>query len=385
MTAPPCPYCNALLVPELRQGRVVCTRCGEAVGAILPAPSVPETGLGLVPGSARRRWPLILVGLLTILVGGTLALWQPWDQSPSDPPVLPTTSGVVRPAELAGLGYLPESTDAVLAVQVPALLDALGPEYQDEPARALIALGVPDTLVQVVEAMTAVGLKDVEQLVLGLGPSKAGFPPQLVCVVRTRGPIDEDDLDRQTRSAGLTKHGRRLHTLKIRPPVNGYWWAADDRTLVVTLQSDDFEAVPLRPREGIGHLKRELRGLIETEVGADACVWLAADSDKWADYLKPFTTWVPFSPVLGRADLVESAARLRSLALSVPAGPEGKVDLMIALKSSEAATELRKTLADRFAGESVEVGGSGTAVRLQSSRDATRLRSIIGRLVAGPP
>src|SRR4051794_2243347 len=134
-----CPFCNALLntTPEDGPGRVVCPRCGEAVGPATQAPPTgrgrPETAVEVSRVRSRRFAWIAVLGLVAV-VGGW-ALWAKWHhiRTPFGGPTPAAQPVVVKPADLPGLGYLPASTDAVLAVQVPLLLERLGPEAQQEP------------------------------------------------------------------------------------------------------------------------------------------------------------------------------------------------------------------------------------------------------------
>jgi hypothetical protein len=288
---------------------------------------------------------------------------------------------VVKPADLPGLGYLPPSTDAVLAVQVPLLLERLGPEAQQEPTRALTALGLPESVAEVIDKATAVGLRNVDQLVVGLGFENGSLPPQLFVVVHALQPFDLDGLARQAKAHALKKDGRTLYVAKAdNLPVQLHWWKAADRVLVATISARDFEGVPLLPRTGLDHLPPAVANLIRDRVAHDACAWLVAASDKWDRHLAPYT--LPFvpGPFQGRTDLLKPAERLRTVALSIPFAAERPVDIQIGLKSEAAGEELRTALAERFQNEPVVVGGSGEWARVQFSNDPAAPRSIVGRL-----
>ncbi|HVK11331.1 MAG TPA: hypothetical protein VM597_21350 [Gemmataceae bacterium] len=277
------------------------------------------------------------------------------------------------------MGWLPEEMDAVIAVQVPVLAESLGPDTAADPAKALPALGLPDGVTRAIESMSVVGLREVDHLVVGMRFNQV--PPQLVLVLRTRSRFNADDLDRRTKSREQERDGRALRATKGGALGDVYWWAADDRTLVVTMLARDFDAVPKRPRPGLEQLKPQLRTLIETQVAQNACAWLVGESETWAATVRGYTL-LPLTALSGRTDLVEPAGRLRSFAMSVPAADE-RIVLTVALKAAEAATGLRSTWANRFAGEPIEVGGEGEVIQLQTPKDANRVGSLFGRLI-GP-
>lgn len=386
-----CPYCNALapdLVP-LPSGRVPCPRCGESFplptgvsAGSAGATSGPATSPPQAARSSRAwYWGGLVLGLLAF-AGMLWALWG------SRKPRTPATRGtdqpaVVKPADLPGLGYLPESTEAVLAIQVPPLLEKLGPEAPQDPGKALVRLGLPPAVVDTVEKASGVGLKNVDQLVIGLGFEKWAFPPQLVVVVHTRRPYDLAALTRQAKANTLKKDSRTLHVVKPSPIPEVYWWGPNDRVLVGTLTARDYEQIPEQPRPGIDHLRPELSRLVRERVADDACAWLVASSDQWRKHLAPYT-FLPGSPLTGRGDLLGPAEKLRAVTLSVPHAADGQVDLWIDRKSAEGGEELRTVLAERFAGEPVEVGGEAESCRLQTRFDPGVLERLIGRLVPAP-
>jgi len=146
-----CPYCNALVPANapVAGDRVMCPRCGEAVGTGPVEPTVTRTETHATGTVNSRPWfvrrPALTV-VLVVLIG--VGLWVAWAnrhhiRSQFGGPAASEKPTVVKPANLPGLGYLPDSTEAVLAVQMPFLLERLGPEANGGPAKALAALGLP--------------------------------------------------------------------------------------------------------------------------------------------------------------------------------------------------------------------------------------------------
>lgn len=380
-----CPFCNALI--PTAAGRTTCPRCGEALGTVpgnvpvMPPPGPPATKAG------AHRWTPRRVGLtalvVVLVVGGVWAAWanrhrirSPFGPAPPEKPV------VVKPAELPGLGFLPESTEAVLAVQVPFLLERLGPGAEQDPARALTTIGLPESAAELIDQMTAIRLKNVDQLVVGLGFGSHALPPQVILVVHSRQPFDLESVARQSKAHARKKDGRMLYVGKAGalPEVN--WWQASDRVLIATISARDFEGVPNQPRTGIDHLRPALAALIREQVAADASAWFVATSDRWDQYLQPYVV-LPFTPLQGRKDLIKPAERLRSFVLSIPNDAEHPIEAQIALKSADAAADLRASLAERFQGESVEVTGDAEWARLSVPNDPSRIGTVVSRLTAG--
>src|SRR5262249_859460 len=137
-------------------------------------------------------------------------------------------------------------------------------------------------------------------------------------------------------------------------------------------------------------LRPEMVELIRDRISNDASLWFAASSNRWAEYLRPYTfEWrdrlhslnvVPWTPLEGRNDLLEPAERLRSVTLSVPQLPEGAVDMQIEWNSAAAAEAMRTRLLDRFSGEPIDVGGEGEICRLRTPFAPDRVADLVARL-----
>jgi hypothetical protein len=288
----------------------------------------------------------------------------------------------VPPIEMPGLGYLPDSTEVILAIQLPALMDKFDADERNDPAKALANMGLPQTVIETMEKASGVGLKNVDELIIGMGFEKGSFPPQIVVVVHTRRPYDMSAVARETKARQLKRDGRTLHVVKASPVPEIYWWGPNDRVLVATLLARDFAEVPTEPRTGIGHLKPQVAELIRDRVAGDAAAWLVAFSDQWDEQIRPYT-FLPFTPLKGRADLIAPAERLRSLTLAIPQPSYRPAEVQIELKSAAAGEELRTAFGQRFRGEKVEISGDGENCRLQTPFDPEQFGIFVARLV-GP-
>jgi len=224
-------------------------------------------------------------------------------------------------------------------------------------------------------------LKNVDQMVVGLGFEGHALPPQLVIVVHARQPFNLEAIAQRTKAHAKKKDGRILYVGKAGalPEVN--WWQAADRVLIATITARDFEVVRAQPRSGIDHLRPGLVSLVRERVADDACAWFVATSDKWDQYIQPYIV-LPFTALQGRKDLIKPAERLRSVVLSIPKDAERPVDVQISVKSTDAGSELRAVLTDRFHGEPVEVNGQDEWALLQIPNDPNRIGSVVRRLTA---
>jgi len=397
-----CPFCNTLLPSAVGGIRVICPRCGESS---IPAasegitPQLPLTESTPGPGSIKPRccprsiiWIAGFV-LVTLGLGIAAERWLNTAHSPADSAPWAADYLVERPVDMPGLGYLPESTEAILAVHLPAATEKFEPDHPDDPRKALSRLGLPVNVIDTLDKLSGVGLKNVDQLVVGMGFAKGSFPPQVVVVVHTRTPYDMAALASERDVRLLKKEGRTLRAVKAGALPEVFWWSPNNRVLVATLLARDFENVPHQPATGLGQLKPEIANLIRERVAEDAAVWLVASSDRWADHLRPYTfpwgenlgrvNFVPLTPLEGRVDLLDPAERLRSVVLSVPQSSESPVDVQIELKTATAASELRTAFARRFAFDPIEVSGEGEICRLQMPFEPARVGLLIGGLV-GP-
>ena len=387
-----CPYCNAVL-PAAPDGsaRLTCPRCGETVPnrpaaggePARPTPTSPEPHAPVSPASRPRRSPFLVAGVALALVGLAWGAWKLRDRGRSPRTEPQAAAGrVVAPAEMPGLGYLPGSVGAVLAVHMPALIEKLGPDAAGDPVQALRRLGVPDTMIEWAEKASGIGLRHVDQLVIGVGFEKGAFPPQIVFVTQAREPFDMDRIARRFKARSLRKGSRTLHVTGMGPGLEVHWWAPSDRVIVGTFFPREYDEIPERPRAGLDHLRTEVGILIRDAVTRDAAAWVAAASDKWDQHLQPYTTLLPIPPLQGRKDLLAPAKRLRTIALSVPDENGRPVDLRLGLQSAEVAEELRRIYSARFEGEPVEVSGEGDAVRVQTPFEPDQLGRLFGRLIA---
>jgi hypothetical protein len=318
--------------------------------------------------------------VLFVAVGGAVLAWKAPFKSKSTTPASEPEHRVVRPVDVPGLGYLPPSSDVVLAIQVPLLMEKLGPEAEADPAKALGKLGLPEIVVETVEKASGVGLKNVEYLTVGVGLQKASLPPQLVVVVVTRQPYDFPELQRKSKATTLKREGRTLHVAKATGVVSIHWWSPNNRVLVGTIQARDFDDVPLEPKTGVDHFRPEIATLIRDRLADDSCAWLVGSSDNWVKHISPYIV-LGIGPFQGRHDLFAPAERLRSVVVEMPHTADRPVAIQMDLKTANAAAELRGTLKDRFDGEPIEVSGDGETCRVQTAFDISRISSILLRLL----
>jgi hypothetical protein len=317
---------------------------------------------------------------LALVAGVIVLVWNNRTKSRRTTPGVDAPHAVIRPVDLPAVGYLPDSCEMVMAIQIPLLMEKLGPAAQADPAQAIEELGLPESIVETIETTSGVGLKNVDQLVVGVSFKNGSLPPQLVVVVHTRQPFDFQDLLRKSKATTLKREGRTLHVVKSSQILSVFWWSPNDRVLIGTIAARDFDAVPMQPKTGIDHLPPSMNALIRERIADDSCAWLVATSDKWVNHLSPYIL-LPISPIQGRNDLFAPAERLRSVTIAIPYPADRKLDVQIDVKTAEAGEQLRSTFAKRFEGEPIEVSGDGERCRLQSTFEPARIGPMLGRLI----
>jgi hypothetical protein len=202
-------------------------------------------------------------------------------QRASRPPLAETPAGIaqrVAPASLPMLGYLPADTDLVAGVHVAEIMG-------DPPAKEFLSrlrLGPGDTDLNVLERWTGLRLQDMDNIVLGLR-IQGQLIPRVNLIVRTTRPFDAQAIRTALHATRAPEPGKKeLYRVKLEKSVlTPVLWFADERTLIVGLKVEDFEAVPAMPREGIDHLQTEIRSFLKERLGQGTPAWLAGYAENW--------------------------------------------------------------------------------------------------------
>jgi hypothetical protein len=333
------------------------------------------------------------------------------DHDPKQPPTapqqadasLPPVSGPIAPANLAGLGYLPDDINIVAAIHVAELAQQpigqklLGRPKADaqgaEPAPWLIEQGLGR-----VEHLTGLKAEAMEHVVFGL--KDAGMPT-LAVVVRTLKPYDPALLARAQGKVVPTEfRNRPLYQFTVvlggqaplALPGQGLLWCADAQTLVLLfnlqLTARDKEMLAERPRIGSEVAPRALKPFLNERLPAGTQIWWAA-----ADLEGPFkiANLLPGSPKDAKlAALMKKATRLAvGLRLENDATINGNVecaDIATAQQLRECLKELNfPNLGKPKVAEPAPQGPDRwVAFQLRGSPEmvARALRSV--RLIAAP-
>jgi hypothetical protein len=192
--------------------------------------------------------------------------------APSSPPV-----SAVAPAKLAGLGYLPEGTEAIIGIHVAELM-------AQPDSRSILRLMREDRVnfgVYRLEEVTGLRLEDLDHIVLGVHGLRAFL------VVQTRRPYDPEEIRENLEvSTSIQRGHRMLYTFPLEQTLfKGTLWCASERTLVFALRPADLDAVPDKPTTDLERFPTPVQEYLRKELREGTPVWVAGFSNKWDDIL----------------------------------------------------------------------------------------------------
>ena len=285
MSTTNCPYCNAT-VPK---AGVPCPRCGELVPlraaeagdrGVVGLPDANERARQASPTAAsfRHSWANWQIGLAVLgfmvfmaAVGLGYALKTvEFRRSHDKPEEERAPVSVVHPADLAGVGYLPDDVQVIAGVRVSAARSS-GPVRT-----ALSALGI-----SMDDAGHVVGVPadDVDHLIVAA--SLKALPPRLNVVLRARRPINAESVRTALHAGrGIEHNGKTLYQVKLRPKgPDGLLWFADDLTIVVGLVKEHFDGLPPARNPSIDRFPEPLRPVLRDRVDGRSLAWAAVHVD----------------------------------------------------------------------------------------------------------
>jgi len=275
-----CPYCNASMpmpdpVPASR--KVSCVRCGESFpvqvhesATIVDSPNRPAPP---APVKRRnRRIGLLVVGVMAVVFVGVLiyAIYSRGQR------------GTRTLAESPALGYLPDDTNVIAAVNV---------EEADAVRKTRKATGEPDVVDRLffaesaainVERLTGLRRDEIEEVLLGLKVD-ANLIPKVRLIVRTRSTYDAEALRTKLGSFRTKQEGAKTLD-SIRPPgipIEAVLWCATAKTFVITLTPEDMDKVPDQPSKDVNRLAPQLVDLMRYRGEKGTFFWLMGHSDNW--------------------------------------------------------------------------------------------------------
>jgi Mu-like prophage protein Com len=400
-----CPYCNALVAAAQAltpSHRITCPRCGESFAvrgaapdaenrATIAAGTAPTTSDKATserndPQSPTGRKPIvgrIIIAASLLAIVGILASWGVGHLQRTPSPSSPekgTTPRTVAPADLAGLGYLPPQTDAVLALHVAQIADYSRSQGKTDAKGALWDLGISPDVLDWLESSTGLALEQIDHIAAGFRFERNAWLPRFVLVVETREPYDLAAVTEKLRAKPFRKAARQLYEVRSGQLLTLLMWPAADRVLLFALAQDDFDGVPQAPRGGTGHLPERLQSLIRDRVSPEAVFWLAAPEANWPEVAAPLQ-WISYFK--GKKSFADSLHDMRALTVAATLDPQPSLTAQIELKDEEKGEEWRAYFSERFQddGGQVQVGGSGTWCSLHTGMNPADLRHLTQKLL----
>lgn len=354
-----CPFCNSpapIPAPLPPSGQIDCPRCGErfpiptSPGHAIATPPTPVSAPLPVPPSPRRSLPwawigggivVVLVGLLAWILGGGL------DSEPEPSPLGRTSVELPPPIEWASLRWLPDHTDAIIALRPAAALDRLR-EVDPTLAEQWYA-EIPPPFISGIRRLTGREIRDFDETVLALQVHERLLPGAWL-ILRVSESFDANRLDRNANEV-LNQNGKTIYRLGDIPGLTAvYVWLAKPDVLVAALTPEEFASFPNQERTELRHLSQSMRQLISGQIPEHAIVWAVAETAEWPEFIVGI-----MAPIVLPEVPPEAFPELRQLAISTAAVDEG-LSLRLGLRFNETiAQDLAARWTNRYAGTLIEI------------------------------
>src|SRR5438132_1039998 len=233
------------------------------------------------------------------------------------------------------------------------------------------------------EKRVGVPLDNIHHIVLGVRLSSL----RIVAVVHTREPYELSDVKsakglNAKRGAPQGKRTLYRYTL-MGTQLGGYFWPADDRTLVFALSDRDFEQVPETAGSPVDRFGPSLQEVLSKKLAIGTPVWTAAYHEDWASLPGQISLFAQLAQRFGAGAIpaIEptrngdqaALAELRTLAAWLQIENDTTIHLAAQGRDDEGAKELDAYLA----AQGVE---AGTLLKSPSGRDdAKPLGKVVSR------
>jgi hypothetical protein len=284
---------------------------------------------------------------------------------------------VVAPARLAALGYLPPNMGVLVGVHVEELLaNPVGKGLLSQPLR----VAGRDVPINDVLSWTTLRLEDIDHALLALEPDA---PLSTTLVVRTRTPYDEKKIRTALNGRAVGSEGKKtLFSVQVAGlPVPPLLWCPDHRTLVLSFSQSTLQAAPDKPLEGLAHLSRPLRELLEERISTNGPIWAVAHADAWPDAVVALLLGGRDTPEAKRQ--AERWKQVRSLGLWVQPPLVGTrstlltINATIACANEEAARALETMSLRPWLPADTHIVQDANWLTIQGQTDLTRLRQAL--------
>jgi hypothetical protein len=209
------------------------------------------------------RLTILLAGTTAVVV--TIGLLRVHIRVSSDPSaaedifVQPVVRSV-RPSDLTGLGYLPDDTNVIAAVNVAELRQTpAGREFLTDNGGKLWNW-------QRLHDWIGIDLTEIDHLIVGLKVDN-NLLPRLMLIVETIHAFRVDEM--------------RVNLKASKWPDPEACLFPSDRTMILALAKKDLERVSTERSEGIDQLGLPMQQALKERIPRDAQVWLVGHGDSW--------------------------------------------------------------------------------------------------------
>ncbi|MDB5311642.1 MAG: hypothetical protein JWO38_5844 [Gemmataceae bacterium] len=376
-----CPYCNTgFTLPELPPtGRATCPRCGdsfpvrgrveeqEPAGPAAQPPDTQHPSLSTRRSQRARRSVAravgigLAMGLVGIGIGLAVVYVRGGFRHPAPEPEPGPSATATPPTELRGLGYLPPGSNIVVAVQ-PGPVLAYAARTNQDPRELLIKAGVPASVLATLDRL-GITLPQVDHIVAGaLIPDADLREFRLSVALVLRHPLaDEDRFLDQLKAHRVSQGGKTRYKVEL---AGLQWWLtrASETAWVFGWTEKDLD-----PAENGGktQLAAGLREMLGEKLPADAAVWAAADSARWAEK-KPVEVLLELAG--GKKDwlavLNKGQAAVAGLTFDPP-----RLRVFVRCSDADTGEKVRAYFAKKATGDGVRVGGAGEWAMLDTPGD----------------
>jgi len=234
----------------------IAVACNVYIVALIFAIFPPKNRPGAV------RLTIVLAGLTAMVV--TIGLLRVHIRVSSDPNAAEESfvqpiARSVRPAELSGLGYLPEDTNVIAAVNIGMLMET--PEGRE------FLMGNRGQLWnwQRLQEWTGISLSEIDHVIVGLRVDNS-LLPRLLVIIETNRAFEMARVKAAVRAGKL-------------PDPNACLFPSD-HVLILGLTRKDLERVSLKRSEGI-HLPPSFQEALQQRIPRGAEVWAVGHADNW--------------------------------------------------------------------------------------------------------
>jgi uncharacterized Zn finger protein (UPF0148 family) len=296
-----CPYCNAPLLAELA-GHVICPRCGETVrGVDAEGPlAQADQSDSDAPVQTNRQIAFMVLAIMVLMASIALAFalrttqFRRANDNKGQEISRTTPQAAARPADWAGLGYIPDDVHALLGIDVARL----GKSAVGQALMQRLNVG-NDALIG----------QSVDRLLVGLNWKE--LLPRVTVVVHSPTAADRRQVTSKIGGETLS-HGRwKLTKAALLRNVNFWFAEADDFTMVGAQLPSDFDAIPQPPRTGTERFAH-LDALFAQRLNPGAAAWLIGQLDAETNVVANLENLFPTTP-----DEVKPWQHLRGVALSL--------------------------------------------------------------------